>query len=181
MVTTQTGLNSDPCRPLHRAQEPTLRPLKVMPHFSSSFEFLHCRQPRQSQRALDEERGGVVLRSRVETITPQPTPTQRTGGSAQFPLVQTCETTLRVRRNFSLALSSLLRALLAQLWGSRRTLSCKLTLGAHWRRGPNSWPPKKLSTKRRGGISGPHRCRNFWLPSVHNPLLRPFSPRLHHF
>jgi hypothetical protein len=142
---------------------------------------LHRRKTQDSHRALDEVRGGVCMRSRVETITPQLTPPQRTGGSSQFshPGWHTLETTLGVRRNSSWALRSLLPALLAQFLGSRRTLRRKPALGAHCRRGANSWPTKQ-SLRAGVGASRPHWLRNFWLPSIHNPLLRPFSPRHHH-
>ena len=95
-------------------------------------------------------------------------------------LWHTLETTLGVRRNSSWALRSLRPALPAQFCGSRQTLRRRPALGAHCRRGANSWLPKQ-SLRAGGGASRPHWLRKFWLPSIHNPLLRPFSPHLHHF
>jgi hypothetical protein len=72
--------------PPHRAQAPALHSRKGVSHFPLGLQGFQGRKPQHSHRALDEERGGVSIRSRVETITPQPTPPQRTGSSAQFPL-----------------------------------------------------------------------------------------------
>ena len=135
--------------PPHRAQAPALHPRKVVSHFPLCCKGFHRRKPQHSHRALDEERGGVYIRSRVETITPQPPPPPLSApGVLRNFLWHTLETMLGVRRNFAWALRSLLPALLAQFWGSRRTLRRKLALGAHCRREANSWLPKKISTSR---------------------------------
>jgi hypothetical protein len=107
-------------------------------------------------RSLDEEWGGVFINSRVETITPQPTAPQRTGGSAPFPLAHTIETTLGVRPNFAWEPSWLLPALLAQFCCSRRTSSRKLELDAHCPRQENAGTGQVLQCR---VFSRTHLCR----------------------
>ena len=122
-----------------------------------------------------EQRLSTSIRSSSETSTPR-SRSQRTGGAAPFPSVQTFETTLGVRRNFARAQRRCLREKLAQFRGRRRMKPGKLVLGARWRRRRNSWLPN-FAGNRWAGVSSPHLQRNVWPPPVQNPLLPPIFAR----